>query len=268
LNANLFGRDLRRNLKRLSIWTVSIVALNVFTAAMYESIAGDATSVAAFLEMYPKSLTKAFGMDASSWSNVLGFYTTYFIFYVLLSGGVFAVTFGMDILAGEESRKTAEFLYTKPLTRSEIYWTKCAVLVTHVTIFNLVVYLTAWPTLSIVDPGNVALRNLTILHLYGLLFCLLWSGIGLFVASIAKRGRTSLFAGIGVVMLMYFYDAIMKTTDSYDSLGYFTPYRFVPMDVTSPGYGFSPAGLIYFLGIFAVAIAAGAFQFSRKDIYT
>ena len=83
MNMNLFAMDLKRNFKRFIIWTISIVLINVFTMAMYQSIAGEAESIARFVEMYPEGLMKAFGMDSTTWTNVLGFYTTYFIFYVL-----------------------------------------------------------------------------------------------------------------------------------------------------------------------------------------
>lgn len=267
MNANLYVHELRRNLKRLLIWTGTVVALNVFTIGMYDSFAGSADSMKLFLEVYPEGLMKAFGMDAASWSNILGFYTTYFIFYILLSGGIFAVTFGMDIIAKEENRRTGEFLYTRPLTRAEAYTTKTAALLTHVLAFNAVNYLFAWILLLIVGGAEFSVANLTVLHTYGFLFCFMFAGIGLVVASAVRRGKTSLFAGIGIVLIMYFYDALMKTTDMYDTLGYVTPYRFVPLDVTSATYGFAAGSLAYFIGIGVVCTAAGLILFRKKDIY-
>ena len=267
MNLNLFARDLQRNLRKFLIWTISIIALNVFTAAMYDSIAGSTQSLQLFLKMYPEALMKAFGMDATSWSNVLGFYATYFVFYILLSGGIFAITFGMDILGTEESKRTAEFLYTRPLTRTEIYISKAATAVTDLLLFNLANYLCAWITLTVIAPEGFSFRNLTILHTYGMLFCFMFCGIGLLVASLIKRGKSSLFAGIGVVMLMYFYDALVKTTKNYDSLGYLTPYRFVPLNAASDSYGFTAGSLVYFLAIAVGSLVAGLLFFRKKDIY-
>lgn len=267
MNLNLYARDFQRNLKKFLIWTISIVGLNVFTAAMYESIAGSTESLQLFLKVYPEALMKAFGMDSMSWSNVLGFYSTYFVFYILLSGGIYAITFGMDILGTEENRRTAEFLYTRPLTRIEIYTSKTAALITDVLLFNIFNYICAWIALTAIAPEGFSLRNLTILHVYGTLFCLMFCGVGLLVASIIKRGKTSLFAGIGVLIVMYFFDALIKTTGYYDSLGYLTPYRFVPMRVTSASYGFAAGDLVYFLVITVGTIVAGLLIFRKKDIY-
>ena len=137
MNSNLYAKDLKRNFKKFLIWTVSVMGLNIFTAFMYDSIQAGTDQVQLLLELYPESLMKAFGMDAVSWSNILGFYSTYFIFYILLSGGVFSITFGMDILSKEESKRTAEFLYTRPLTRSEVYVTKTLSLLTYIFLFYL-----------------------------------------------------------------------------------------------------------------------------------
>jgi ABC-type transport system involved in multi-copper enzyme maturation permease subunit len=95
----------------------------------------------------------------------------------------------------------------------------------------------------------------------------MFSAIGLLVSSIIKRGRVSTFAGVGVVMLMYFYDALMKTTEHYDKLGYVTPYKFVPMDVAHPEYGFAGSELAYFLAITVVAVIIGLAVLRKKDIY-
>ena len=231
MNLNLFARDLQRNLRKFLIWTISIIALNVFTAAMYDSIAGSTQSLQLFLKMYPEALMKAFGMDATSWSNVLGFYATYFVFYILLSGGIFAITFGMDILGTEESKRTAEFLYTRPLTRTEIYISKAATAVTDLLLFNLANYLCAWITLTVIAPEGFSFRNLTILHTYGMLFCFMFCGIGLLVASLI------------------------------------TPYRFVPLNAASDSYGFTAGSLVYFLAIAVGSLVAGLLFFRKKDIY-
>ena len=64
--------------------------------------------------------------------SVLGFYAVNNVIYMMVLGSIFAIVLSSNILLKEEYNKTAEYLLTRPLTRSEIFFSKLAVLFLHV----------------------------------------------------------------------------------------------------------------------------------------
>ncbi len=68
---------------------------------------------------------------------MLGFYATYFVYYVPLIGGIYAYYLGGRLLANEEQDKTAEFLLSRPLSRNAIVGTKLMVYTFYIAGFNV-----------------------------------------------------------------------------------------------------------------------------------
>ena len=57
---------------------------------------------------------------------------------MMVLGSIYAIVLSSNILLKEEYNKTAEYLLTRPLTRSEIFLSKLAVLFINIFLLNLV----------------------------------------------------------------------------------------------------------------------------------
>ena len=67
---------------------------------------------------------------------------------------------------------------------------------------------------------------------------------------------------------MYFVYTISRMTGIDGTFGYLSPFKWVNVNVLSPGYGLEPGRLFSFLGITGLLILASGFICRRKDILT
>ncbi len=266
MNTVLFTKEFKRNLKKFLLWMAFIIGFNIFTIMFYPSLASNQEILEKFMEVYPKEIAGIFNFSVETWSTPLGFQTTYFAFYVLMLGGIYTALLGGSILAKEEGGKTADFLMTRPMTRTEFIITKMAVFLVYVIMMNLVVYLTTVIMYAVATDGiNVA--RLTVLSLYGLMYTLMFGFLGMFVSVLVKRGRSVTGAMAGAVIGCYFLEAISRISEKSKNIGYISPNRFVDMNVAGSTYGLSPGDTAYFLVLAAVFAVAAFIIYRKKDIY-
>jgi len=188
----------------------------------------------------------------------MGFYATYFVFLVPLISGGFSVVWGINMIAKEEYHKTAEFLITRPVPRHRILLSKMAVVLVYILTVNLLIYVTAVVGMTLIDGKAVNVATLTVLHLYGIAAC---------IFMLFRRGRSGVGIGIGIVMGCYLFDMILKVYGKADFLLYLTPFKYINLEVTDPGYALEGWRVLIPLGA-AILLASSSFLlFRRKDIY-
>lgn len=262
----LFLKEIRRNRNRFVAWAAAIASFSIVTTAMLPTMVGGAAAATFYLRMFPKSLLDAFGMDLTTWSSILGMYATYHVFYSLLFGGVFSVSLGGDILSKEESRKTADFLLTRPLPRSSVVASKLAALVLYIVGMNVVVAATGWVGLSVFSSQPWSRSAFLVLNFESLLLCLLFGSLGLFISVLGRRPRTSMGVGTGMILGAYFIDAFAKASAKFQAFGWVSPFRYVDTRVTSPDYGVEWWRVLYLMGVPVLLCALTFALYRRKDI--
>ncbi|MBB6715985.1 ABC transporter permease subunit [Clostridium gasigenes] len=94
----------------------------------------DLEKLTEMMDVMPKALLKAVGMDNLNMTKIEGFYGSKGYLIVILMGSIFAVYLSSSLLVKEEDDKTIEHLLSKPITRNEIY---CAKYMAFVTIIAM-----------------------------------------------------------------------------------------------------------------------------------
>ena len=95
----------------------------------------DLEKLTEMMDVMPKALLAAVGMDNLNMTKIEGFYGSKGHLIVILMGSIFAVYLSSSLLVKEEDDKTIEYLLSKPITRNEIY---CAKYMAFVTIITMV----------------------------------------------------------------------------------------------------------------------------------
>ncbi|WP_253199642.1 ABC transporter permease [Clostridium gasigenes] len=99
----------------------------------------DLEKLTEMMDVMPKALLAAVGMDNLNMTKIEGFYGSKGHLIVTLMGSIFAVYLSSSLLVKEEDDKTIEYLLSKPITRNEIYCDKYMAFVTIITMFNIVI---------------------------------------------------------------------------------------------------------------------------------
>ena len=269
MNWNLFIKEIRRNSFSLILWIIIITLFISVTMSVYRTFLENQSKIAGMLSIVPAGLLQFKGIsDFNDLLSALGFYAVNNIIYMMVLGSIFAIVLSSNILLKEEYDKTAEYLLTRPVTRSEVFLSKLAVVSVNILLLNLVTTLAGFICIEIFKTGSFSIIAFLILSLYTLLLNMLFGSIGLSLSVIVKRPKPITAFCIAIVLIMYFIYTLSKITDSASKLGYLSPFKYVRTDVLDPSYNVSPGSLLYFIGITLSLLIISYRRYLKKDIYT
>lgn len=269
MNRNLFLMEMKRNAFSLIIWMIIITILISVTMSVYRTFIENQSKIMGMVNLVPKGALQFKGIsNISDLLSVLGFYAANNIIYMMVLGSIFAIVLSSNILLKEEYNKTAEYLMTRPLTRSEIFLSKLAVLSLNVFLLNLVTFLTGFICMELVKKEPFSIKAFLILSLYTLLLNMLFGAIGLFLSTLVKRSKPITTLSIGLVLIFYFIYTLSRITESASKIGYLSPFKYVNVNVINPAYKLDLWRLLLFVGIFCFLTGISYFIYKRKDIYT
>jgi ABC-2 type transport system permease protein len=269
MNSNLFLKEIRRNAWSLLIWMIVITLFISVTMGIYPVFLQNQSKVMGMLSLIPKEALQFKGIsNFSDLLSPLGFYSVNNIIYMMVLGSIYAIVLSSSILLKEEYNKTAEYLLTRPLTRSEIFFSKLTVVFIYVFLLNLVTSLAGFITLELVSTAQFSARAFIILSLYTLLLNYLFAAIGLFLSVLVRRAKPITTLCIALVLVLYFIFTISKITESAAKIGFLSPFKFASTDATNPEYTIDFWHLAYFIGISLLLTGISYGLYKKKDIYT
>jgi len=269
MNYNLFAREMRRHALSLIIWTGILTFLIAVTMSVYPVFLDNQSKILGMLSIIPAEALEFKGIsNIGDLLSVLGFYAVNNIIYMLVLGSVYSIVLSSNILLKEEYNKTAEYLLTRPITRSEIFLSKLSVIFINIILLNLVTSIVGLLSIVLVSNGTFSINAFLILSLYTLLLNILFATAGLLISTLLKRPRPVTTFCIGLVIILYFVFTISKITQSVSEIGYLTPFKYVDTNVSDPAYSINPVNLIYFTGLTLLFLALSYRTYLRKDIYT
>ncbi|OFW35082.1 MAG: ABC transporter permease [Candidatus Aquicultor primus] len=221
---NMLIHELRQNQKAAIIWTISLVAGAALYLSLFPAFATETETLRKLLEGFPPAFRKAFGVTLESFSTISGFYSM-ILSYVMLAGSIQAMNLGTSIVSKEERGKTAEFLLTKPVRRSQILTAKLLAAFVILLITN-VVYLVAVPLLLNAIAGAIIDTKTFLLLSFTLFFVqLFFLGLGFLISATVSKIRSVLAVSLSTVFGFYIagaLDSIIGNT----AIRYLTPFKY------------------------------------------
>jgi len=266
MSFNLLIKELRYNLKGTVITSLVVVLYTAFTFLIYASMKVNISKVTDFYYIMPESFQVAFNFHLNQWDNVLGFYVTYFVYFIPIITGCYSIILGTKLLSKEEQNKTAEFLLSRPLSRKQIISGKLFTFFIYILGINLLAFITGLFGCGLISDWEFNLKSLIILHTYGCLICLFWGILGFFITVLMKRAKAISGIGIGIILGTYFFDVMIRVLGKVQFLLYLTPFKYINLEAHSPDYGFDAWRLIYFIGISGLLILLSYVFYCKKDI--
>lgn len=261
---NLVQQELRQN--RRGFWTCFLVTLLILILLLGKAEAFvNNPEMEQLIKGLPEGLLKAFGIEPESFRTFEGFVATqaYPYFIVLISS--FATSWAAGSISRERDRGTAEFLFTLPYSRGEVFWSKAFANWLHMTIVfvvgSLLILLLARYRVQLEQYGGLLL-----LLLSGYLLVLLFMGIGYALTSWFSSDRTAVAVGAGVAVLAFLLKLLSGSSEMMHKVSSISPYRlFDALDIVRGG-GLTAVSWVVTLGLYAAGTAIGVLMLKRKDI--
>lgn len=265
MNTNLYTKELKRNRKNLVTWSLIVIGFTALILAIFPSMAEMGEDITKMMDKLPEELGKAMGMDAQTWSSIIGFYSTYYGIYIILLMGIFTMSTGTTIVSKEEKEGTSEFLLTRPVSRKEVFFTKMMSLFTLLLIIFFIQTIAAVILFNVFGE-DVDWRALTIMHVHGFVIILFFTCLGVLLSMFFRPKRNFMGMVVGLIFGSYFLSALSKAADSISWLGYISPFHYLDFAPLDPEYDFNALAAVIIL-VLGAAILYIAFRvFQRKDI--
>ena len=218
----LLVHELKRNLKSLLIWTLSVGILCGGCLLLFESLE---EYMAEMAEAYSSmgAFSEALGMDKMNIGTIEGFYATEIGLMFALGGAMFAAMTGAAIVSKEEEGHTSEFLNTLPLGRGYIAGWKYVALVVLILLFQVICLI--FVGIGFAGAGEwPPFREFALFHGTQILMQLEIGSICFLISAVSKRRQIG--GALGLAMLLYMIDLLSRVLPDLENLKYVTPYYF------------------------------------------
>lgn len=263
---NIFKYELKTYFKSTVIWSISIFAILLIFMSFYPAMSSDTQMLDKIVENYPPELLKAFGMGGSiSLASVLGFFSFIFVF-VQLCLAIQSAYYGFQFLSIEERELTADFLMSKPVSRTKIIVSKFFAAFTSLTITNAVTWAGSIVAIRLYNNGNAYdIKNILLLLASIVLFQLFFMSVGMIISVFVKKIRNVLSYTMAFAFGMYILNAL-KSIFGGEILGFVSPfYHFEPGYILENGTYNLPMVLIS-VGIILLSLTGSYILYLKRDI--
>ena len=268
---NIFTFEFKRNIKSLICWSIGASLIVILYMSLFPSMKdmGIQQLMGEKLEALPEAVLDAFNFSSATDFSNINDYLAYSMQYIAMASGIYGVILGINSIIEEESEGTIEFLYSKPVSRIKIFFSK---ILSRVIYFCLFIIIIAIITLSIslfVKPEEIKTIDL-ILNIKNIFIGLSFLGyifmaIGVLISTILKKGKMATIIGVALFFGTYILGIISKLKDNFSFVKYISPYEWViPTNIIRDGF----EGKFILLGsvVIIASISIATIIYKNKDM--
>lgn len=265
MSANIYKHEFRSRLKSVIIWSLSITALMMFYFSFFSVFADQTALMNEMLSKFPPEMRAAFGLDKMDMSTVMGFYSLTFLFSQLCLA-IQASNYGFGLVSIEESELTADFLLSKPVSRTQVLTSKLLAALTGLTITNLVVWASSFAAITLFrGEREYELRTLLLLLLSIVIFQLFFLSVGLVVSLLVRRVRNVTPYGLGLGFGAYVLAAFSGVFGDV-KLELLTPFKHLDATYIVQNGAYNAPLVLLNVAVTLVSLAVSYWLYLRRDI--
>jgi ABC-2 type transport system permease protein len=259
----VLGHELRASLRSFTWWAASVGALVAMTCALQPSLAEG--PLAAKLESLPIGVRKVFGLEIVDFRRPAAYLATNFT-VVAITSAVFASLLGAASIAKEETLRTAEMLYSLPVSRARIVLGKLGMVATYTLAYPVVLAAIALAVLGSVADRPLEAVLIVELFIGSAAIGVCFAGIGVLASTLVRDKRAATTTAVGIALGSYFLGAISAIAEPAAPLRFASPHKLAePMKILADGV--DPVRLLGLVAIGVAAAALGVARYRVQDIH-
>lgn len=222
---NLYVREMKSQLKSLILWSIGMVVFVAASFSKFEGMGSNGQTMNELMAGMPSSLQAIMGTSSFDLSKISGYYGI-LLMYLFLMGTIHASMLGANIIAKEERDKTAEFLFTKPISRSKIIVAKMLSAITSIVLFNLVTMISCIAFVNMFGDGESFNRDIIITMVGLFILQLLFLSIGTAIAAVSIKPKSAATFSTGVLLLTFVLSMVIDMNEKLSGLKFITPFKY------------------------------------------
>jgi ABC-2 type transport system permease protein len=184
----------------------------------------------------------------------------------MLCASIQAMNIGTSILSKEVREQTADFLMTKPVSRTRIMTAKLLAVLVSLIFTNIVFIAIAFMMNAAVSSDTYDVRAFIMIALTLFFVQLIFASLGVLVSVIAKKIKSVISISLSVVF-GFFIAGMLGAVIGEDKVRYITPFKYFDTKYIIDKGSYETQFVILSVVLIVLAIAAGYAIYTRKDIH-
>lgn len=261
---NIFVHELKAYRKSTLVWAFSLIAIVALFMSMFPSISKEIVEFKKLLEGFPEPVRKALGLEIDSFGSILGFYSYLFV-YLTLCGAIQAMHIGTSIVSKEVRDKTADFLLTKPVSRTTILTAKLLAALTTLVITNVVFLISARIMVAQVNTESYSVKSFWMISMTLFFTQLIFLSLGIILSIVFPKIKSVLTVSLGTVFTFFIIGLLVSTTDD-GVKRYLTPFKYFDSAYIIENSSYEIAFMLAGIGIIVISLIASYIIYMKRDI--
>ena len=261
---NIYKFELGMLRRSILIWSLAIPAFFIFYVSFFPMMAGEGLDE--MFNQFPDAFMAFFGVNPDlPISNILG-YTSLTYGMIQIPLAIQASNYGFHMLSVEERELTADFLLTKPISRTKIMVSKFLAALTSLTIVNIAVCIGTFVSIALFrESQSVNWNFVWILLSTNVFFQLFFISIGMFISTVVKKVPSVLSLSMGLGIGLYILYSLGKMLSSR-LIMIISPYaHFAPDYILAEGH--YDWGLVWIsFTVIILSLGGSYFFYTRRNI--
>jgi len=262
----MFIHELKQYRKSTIIWNISLVAGAAFYLSLFQGLVKETQAFTKVLQSFPVAVRQAFGITLDTFASFTGFYS-YVLTFLMLAFSIQAMQIGASIVSKEERGKTAEFLLTKPIRRSQVLTAKLLAGLTIVLVTNAIFIVGALIIIKTVADATIGSKIFFLLTLTLFLVQLFFLGLGFLVSVVTPKIKSVLSISLTTVFGFYIV-GILDSILGAENVKYFTPFKFFDYQYIIKNSSYELQFLVIEAVFLIAAVLAAYYLYLKRDIHT
>ncbi|MDC0558840.1 ABC transporter permease [Candidatus Izimaplasma bacterium] len=262
---NIYKFELKMLIKSMVVWSLGISAGLMFYVSFYPLMATDTDAFNQLMADFPPEFLAFFGMGGElSFSSLIGYFVLTFGM-IQIPIAIQAANYGLNMLSVEERELTADFLLSKPIKRSTIFFSKLLASLTSLTVVNIAVSISSITILLIFQDETLPWKAIILLLSSTVFFQLFFVGTGMLISVSVKKIRSVMPFSMALGFGLYIINSLGEMFTS-NLFKVFSPYgHFKPGYIIVEGsyhIGFTIVSFCVIIG----TLVASYFLYLRRNI--
>jgi len=261
---NVYLRELQAYRKSTIIWAASMSSLIVVFMALYPAFTHDIEATKQVLASFPEAVRVAFNISLANFFTVYGFYG-YILSFAILAGAIQAMNVGTGVISKEMSGKTADFLLSKPISRSRVVTAKLAAALTVVLITDVIFAAVAYFAALSVSNGPVDAEKFFLLTAGLLLVQIIFIALGALFSVTLPKIKSVVSVSLPTVFTFYIIGMIGDLLEN-EQVRYVSPFRYYDASYIITHVSLEGRYLAIEAVVVVVMIALSYLIFTKKNV--
>ena len=259
---NIFRFEMKQYRGSILVWSIGLAVAIILLLPMFVSVSGDPATVEALVGDNP--LLDTMGISIEVFTTTTGIYA-YLNSIILVAAAIQACNLGLSIITKEHMQNTADFLMTKPYSRTNIFLSKLIASLCVIAIIGLCYFLASLGTISIVSEQGFSFSQFFQIYLTFPLIQVFFLLLGIMISTIVSRVSSPLPLALGISFGSYviglFSNVIQSTIARL-----FSPFRYFDANLVLTSENYESGYLVLFFTLLILFLITSYTIYIKKDM--